>query len=52
MFKTTNLIFCRFSHVNDNKMVLVTLKWLFKVINVIIIIQKLYFKNYTGKNGI
>ncbi len=26
MFKTTNIIFCRFSDVNDNKMVFVTQK--------------------------
>ncbi len=52
MFKTTNFIFCRFSDVNDNKMVFVTLKifWceknhLCKVINnnVILIMQKLTF---------
>ncbi len=29
MFKTTNFILCRFSDVKDNKMVFVTLKWLF-----------------------
>ncbi len=36
MFKTTTFIFCRFSDVNDNKMVFVTHKWSF----------------YTSKNGI
>ncbi len=29
MFKTTNFIFCRFSDANENKMVFLTLKWLF-----------------------
>ncbi len=53
MFETTNFIFCRFS---DNKMVFITLKYLFvktnlyKMINVIITIQKLDFKNNTGKH--
>ncbi len=54
MYKTTNFIFCRFSDVND-KMVFLTLKCFFakknhplrfynKVINVIIIIEKLHLQ--------
>ncbi len=59
MFKRTNFIFCRFSDVNDNKMVFITLKCflcvkihIYRMINVIIIKQKLHFKNNTGKNRI
>ncbi len=39
MFKTTNFIFSRFSHIYQPC----------KVINVIIIMLKLYFNSYTGK---
>ncbi len=58
MFKRTNLIFCKFSDVNNNKIVFVTLKWLFvknhlyKMINVIMIMQMLHFKNNTSKSRI
>ncbi len=47
MFKTTNFIFCTFSDVNDNKMVFVTTLKCF--LFVIIIMQKLHFKNNTAK---
>ncbi len=56
MFKTTNFIAYIFSDVNDNKMLFVTLKCffckknhLFKMINMIIIMEKLHFKNNTDK---
>ncbi len=53
--KFTNLIFCGFSNLNDNKIVYITKKAfceIYKMINVIIIMQKLHFKNYTSNNGI
>ncbi len=60
MFKTKKIFSVdSMSDVNDDKMLFAILKWLsvhvhhlYKKINVIIVMQKLYFKNITGNNGI
>ncbi len=49
MFKTTNFIFYRFS---DVFLFFLWNNHFYKMINVIIIMQTLHFKNNTGKNGI